>query len=407
MDGDEIFPVDPARRFCRIWLLTLLALGLAAAGFVLAIDPYFVFGTRLIDGFNRYKPATLDRIDLAKSHMLPRVAPVTLLLGTSKMECGIDPTSRSFPAGGTPIFNGGVPGTNSAYAYRELKDALRVAPVRRVLLLLEIAEFLPPARAEDDTPPGDFLPGWRDQAREKLLALLSLDALRDSASTLAEQHGRPSGIDENGLMSDEYFLYYIRQQGPAALFEQKLHTEVAAVDTIAQRVRADPRGNPANLVWISRIIALSRQHGIALDIAIAPVHADLLRLIDRKGLWPRLALAKRALTETVRRDGDGKVALWDFSGFDRYSTEAVPPHGALTPPMAWFWEPNHFRRALGEKMLATIYRGGGEFGTRLTNGNMAAVVARDEDARQKDRIEAAAENARLTRQVQELAAESQ
>lgn len=393
---------DRLRQYCRWWAQGLLGLAAAAIGVAVVADPYFVLGTPLIEGLNRSKPATVERAGLAKAYLLPRVAPATLLLGTSKVECGIDPASPSLPRGAAPVFNGGVPGTDVRYAFAQLRDATRVAPVRRALLVLEITEFLSPPQPGDEQPPGPFLPDPRRRTKDIFSALLSRDALQDSVGTFVAQRGAPSGLDSAGLLADDFFMRSIRREGAAALYEQKLPTELATLDRINERLHSDRRTGAAGLAWVSRVIAFSRSRGIALDIAIAPVHADLLRLIDRKGLWPRVPLVKRLLTETVERDGRGEVALWDFVRFDHYSTEPLPPPG-VTIPMTWFWEPNHFRRALGEKMLQTIYRGSRDFGFRLTSDTLAATLARDEEARRRDILDARGENARLTRQLGALA----
>jgi hypothetical protein len=203
------------------------------------------------------------------------------------------------------------------------------------------------------------------------------------------------------LLADDFFTGGIRREGAVALFEQKLPSELALLRRIGERVRSEPGPHAGGLFWVSRAIGFSRSRGIKLDVAIAPIHADLLRLIDRQGLWPRVALAKRALTETVEHDGKGQVALWDFARFDRYSTEPVPAAG-VTVPMKWFWEPNHFRRALGEKMLQTIYHGGTDFGVRLTGENLPATLARDDEARRRDAVDAPEENARLEQQLRQV-----
>lgn len=389
------------RRYCGWWLAAILGLAVTVAALTLAVDPYGLFGTPTMDGVNRFKPATVERADMAKSYMLPRVRPATLLLGTSKVECGIDPASPALPRASGPVFNGGVPGTDIRHAYSVLRDAQRVAPLRHVLLVVEITELMAPPKADERKTPDPFLPGPHKRAKETLAALLSRDALQDSVTTLLAQHGVASGLDHDGLLADDFFTRGIAREGAAALFDQKLPTEIVALDHIAERVRRNPAGGTASLSWIREFIALSRAHGITLDIAIAPVHADLLRLIDRKGLSPRIAIAKRALTETVEREGQGRVALWDFLRFDRYSTEAQRAPGD-TRPLAWFWEPNHFRRPLGEKMLQTIYHGGTDFGLRLTGATLDETLARDEEARRRDAADAREENARLDRQLAAL-----
>jgi len=385
------------RRYWATWLGAMSLMALAVAMLAWLADPYRVLGTPDIAGLNRSKPATVERAALAKAYLLRRSAPGTLLLGTSKVECGLDPRSPWLRQGPSPVFNAGVPGTDVRYSYGVLRDAIRVAPVRRVLLLVEPTELLSAPAADEASPPGPFLPEHGQRARDLVLALLSRDALFDSVETLASQRGRASGLDQTGLLADDFFTRSTDREGFAALFRQKLPTEVATLDRIGRQTRQSPAARIAGIYWTRRIIALARDHDIVIDIAIAPVHADLLRLIDRARLWPRLAQGKRALAEAVEREGKGRVALWDFARFDRYSTEPLPAGSAT--PMQWFWEPNHFRRSLGERILQVVYGHGSGYGELLKVADVDRSLARDDGARRRDRIVNSAENQRLSAQL--------
>ncbi len=59
--------------------------------------------------------------------------------------------------------------------------------------------------------------------------------------------------------------------------------------------------------------------------------------------------------------------LLDFSGFNQFTLESVPNRrGQL---MRWYWEPSHYRKELGEIILAQILRENSEF--QLAPGNLA------------------------------------
>jgi hypothetical protein len=47
----------------------------------------------------------------------------------------------------------------------------------------------------------------------------------------------------------------------------------------------------------------------------------------------------------------------------------------------WFWEPNHFKRTLGEKILATVYHGASDFGVLLTPDTIEARLTADAAAK--------------------------
>jgi hypothetical protein len=75
------------------------------------------------------------------------------------------------------------------------------------------------------------------------------------------------------------------------------------------------------------------------------------------------------------------VRLWDFSGFDAVSTEPVPTLVKRKVDMLWFWEPAHFKRAVGERILAAIYDGVAGYGAQLTPGIISAHLAAETAAR--------------------------
>src|SRR5439155_3962184 len=126
-----------------------------------------------------------------------------------------------------------------------------------------------------------------------------------------------------------------------------------------------------NIDTLRQIILTCRQNGIALDLALVPRHADYLEALDQSGLWPRYEQVIGALTRLVAADGDDAVRLWDFSGYDTYATEPVPAPTDRSGATRWFWEPSHFKRVLGEKILAAIYRGNTGYGVRLSPATLA------------------------------------
>jgi hypothetical protein len=93
-------------------------------------------------------------------------------------------------------------------------------------------------------------------------------------------------------------------------------------------------------------------------------------MFDKAGLWGRFEAWKRDLVKLVYGSSyPGKVAvkLWDFSGYDRYSTELAPEKGDRHTVVDWFWEPGHFKRALGNLMLRRVLDDEpSEFGAELT-----------------------------------------
>ena len=355
-----------------------------------AVDPFFVFGTPLIGGFNEYKPATQGREFLAKAALVMRAHPRTLLVGASKVQVGLDPELPLWPTEDRPVFNAGIPGGLSPATVRVLTDVLQIAPVHRALVVLEFVDMLEPPGLDNSDAPFRTT-GWA-RARELLDAALTRDALEASVRTLSDQWtDLPSGLRPNGQMYDGVFRGPTESEGPGTVFGQKMASNADRVVGLRARLMAKPGVAIAQLETVRKLIAICREKGIALDLALPPVHAEFLRLLDLAGLWPRYLAMRTALADTVAQEGGGHVHLWNFMGFNPYSTEPVPQLGKRAPALRWFWEPNHFRPELGQMMLETILRGREGVGDLLTPENVAADNQRQTEALNRDKAAQPAE----------------
>ncbi len=108
---------------------------------------------------------------------------------------------------------------------------------------------------------------------------------------------------------------------------------------------------------------------VTVSLYIAPIHARLLEALDATGLWPAYEQWKRDITKVVDKVQSEQsvqtIALWDFSGYNRYSMEALPEQPDQA--MKWYIDSSHFSDALGKRMLDQMYtREDTGFGIQLT-----------------------------------------
>lgn len=372
--------VPSFRRYLAIWIAGVIVLVGLIGAFDALIDPYLIIGMPRIAGLNAVKPETATHTQLAKDYLIRRFKPAGLLLGSSKADLGIDPASRFWPADARPAFNYGVPGTSIRDNVANLRRAIAIGTVRRVLVVLDIENFMKvPPKGAAATPAGG--PGVR-RVRDIALATLSLDALHASIATvMAQYQPHPVNLSPDGLTNDNGFRNDVKADGYMALFEQKDAENGAHLARLAASVHEQSDAGIAGLNSVAEIIALCRSHGIALDFALPPLHADLLAQFDRAGLWPRYQWAETLLTQLIAVKGQGAVRLWDFSGFDATSTEPIPSRAEHGVGMRWFWEPDHFKRVVGDRMLAAIYDGVPGYGVTLTPETLAAHLAAQTAAR--------------------------
>ena len=68
---------------------------------------------------------------------------------------------------------------------------------------------------------------------------------------------------------------------------------------------------------------------------------------------------KRELVKILAHDAEvhpesTPIPLWDFSGYNLYTTERVPAQNDLTSEMRWYRDPGHFKKELGDLLLARV-----------------------------------------------------
>ena len=88
-----------ARRYALAFAvcLSLPVAGLGA--FVIAVDPYQVFGSPALTGISDVRPFYGPHVVLAKPYQVRRLQPDAVTLGSSRAEVGLDPRHPGWSAG--------------------------------------------------------------------------------------------------------------------------------------------------------------------------------------------------------------------------------------------------------------------------------------------------------------------
>ena len=406
------------KRYLLFWLGMTMAVVLAVAAINVVVDPHGLF--RVVDrpGFNSYKPKAAS---YSKAYQVLRVQPRGLILGSSRSEVGFDPEHPAWPATARPVFNLGLPGTGTSVTLRYLRHVLAndaTGNPRKPELVVWGLDFMDylvdprlaggPAqqRREDSRLLGsadgaDETRRWLQRARDYTESTLTLGALLDSIQTVGNQtNPYVADLSPLGFNPMRNYLKISADEGYWAVFRQK---DIANLRSALQRPKgvfdSGGRSSPA-LDDLREVMALCRQHGIALHLVIYPYHAHLLEIIRIAGQWEAFEAWKRAVAQIVAdsaTDGRPAVPLWDFSGFDPYSMEPIPDQGDRRTTMRWYWEAGHFKNELGGMVLDRVFGRTAPvpgFGVALDRTNLeqqiATVRAQEADYRQSHPGEVAA-----------------
>lgn len=359
------------------WMLTTLAICVALVGAInVFVDPLGIFGSPRIPGINATKPYLDHHRDLTRWQAARRVCAGAGIFGNSRAEIGFDPRHPAFAAAGLSAFNYALPSAPASTIDRQLKWLASIGCTPKLAIVgVEFNDFLGTTKAVP-LPPVDAPP----QIDGKVLAetVFSLTGLQDSLKTLALQRTRYGAtLTELGFNPLDNYIAEVNNSGHYVLFRQRAEQNARAWR------RMEPAIQPASGLSIDQqaleaVLAGLEATGSTTRLVIYPYHAEIRLIQARLGLaglfddWRRMIVAMAA-----RHPG---VEVWDFSGIGPEVLEAIPAPGDRQTHLRNFWEAGHFKRELGDRVVARAMGEAGAdsaFGLRLTPDNIDRALADD------------------------------
>jgi hypothetical protein len=330
-------------------------LAAAVIGLARLVDPYGYWGGPLIDSINRAKPFAMQHMLPVKHAQYVRVSPRTVLIGNSRVQVGIDPQARIWPAPMRPVYNFGMPGAGFDDS---VEAAIAAAAAHRPDTIFAAVEFLDFRVTQGDWHTQRPVPqpiAYRTPFGDLVTMHLSLDALTDSLSALIEQHKTyPATTTAQGFNGLGEYHEIVAAEGHAALFSQRNRENIGRFLTQPKRLSWPERGSNPRWAALERLAAYCKDKRIRLILFTYPYHTDLLMSFDRAGLLPDLIRWRRDLAAFGARTG---VPVYDEIGVTPQTSEAVPVKGDTKTQMHWYWEAGHFKASAGDAMVADMLSG--------------------------------------------------
>lgn len=341
-------------RYLTLFSVVVLTVLAATTGVAWLVDPYAYWNTPVIDGVNRYRPASGKHLLQVKLRQYERLQPTVLVAGNSRVDIGINPASAAWPDGTQPVYNLGLPGYGTEAVVDSIDAALRAHRPARIFIGLDFLDFRIDRERRREKPSRESTnePKIGQQLKLTIKLLVSLDALKDSAAGLAEQYKRyPADITPQGYNGLEVYNAIVAAEGHAALFEQRNVENMKSYLTRSKNVRLDNGATHPAFAALAGLAERARQQEVELVLFTYPYHADLLMSFELAGLWPAYEDWVNDLAAFSARIG---LRTHFLTRIDEMTTEAVPEKGDNKTKMQWYWEGGHFKSSLGDKIIASI-----------------------------------------------------
>lgn len=359
---------------------------LAAAGTVYVVDPYGVTGARVIDGFNSLKPRSYTHVWAAKTARAEGVKADTVILGNSRADVGLDPGSPDWGEDAGHVFNFGIPGVGPDGMARAYVRQMAASKPDRLYIGLDFMDFLSDVRASSiaaDLPDVERGRDWQEMARLYLSQVAFIDAVKTVAAQGNENTTTMTPLGFNTLAG---YNDIIRTEGHFSVARQRNQENLKTYANRPRQILFRDGEETDSLRSLRTLIEHAAGEGIEMVFFTYPYHADLMETIDRTGFWPLLEDWKRLMVTVLSyygsQYGDAIGPLWDFTEYNSYTTEPIPTAGDRKTRMEWYWEPGHFKAALGDLMISRMTGAGPEdFGQIITPDNIAHVIAEERAAK--------------------------
>ena len=345
------------KRYTKILFLLAGSAVLVVALLNLLVDPLAAYPQVNLHTFAPERDGLFHRT--ARAEQARRGTWDMVILGTSRPKIGLPSQHPGY--GTNEVCNLSVNAARMSEAAVMLDYTAARNPLRRVLLGLDFAMFRkvrPGQLGFEESRFNPELPLFDYHAKN----LLGAPAINSSLEFLKNR------LTHQPLPKGQRRGFYIHPLKPGAvqraLFEKQFRNLALG--------EATTRVQPEELQSLRHFIATCRERRIELNLAINPVHALQLELVQAGQNWERFEQWKRDVVQIVAEESRGEAVLWDFTGYTGVAAEEVPPAGR-TNRMKFYFESSHYTPATGTLMLDRIYgHATNGFGVLLTPANLEA-----------------------------------
>lgn len=342
----------------RFFIISTLLFGLSAV-FCYGVDPFSVYGKVYFkEGKVVNSPAFSSQIQMGKAIGIKQYKPDTLILGSSRTDSGFSPKITQEFLPDNKVYNGAYPGMTIYEVLRYFQHANASTSLKQVFIGLDFFQFHGSHRPNKGFSEERLAVDFNNTPSENNLndlqsTLFSGDALFYSIKALTGLNKWKKVYLPNGFKTKGY------GEGWIDTFSNSEEKYVHRVYTTPNFTFVSFDKKFTTFDYFRKIIQLAYDQGIVVNFFISPSHARQWELIKQLGLWDKWEHWKRemlAITEQESRAYQkSPFLIYDFSTYNKYSTEAVPR--ATDTPMTWYADSSHYSQALGHIIFNNMMNG--------------------------------------------------
>jgi len=353
---------------------------LFVGGVNLMIDPYDIFGSPKIEGFNANKPEVYTHVRICKTTMLLKLKPKTVFVGTSRMEKGIDSANPNFDAKTSYncAISNGLPVEYEYYIDAAIKNGMQHIIVG-VDLFAYYAKGLTLVKF-DKKDFEDFRAAKYIVSADVFLSSLKTIHTKNASAYLSTGMRNPLAVQDECERDGGHKKIF--QSSEKYYFENLYRSGFSKSQT-------------AHWQAFERILDKAHKNSIKVTLFVSPSHARQWEVLSITQGWTLFEEYRRRLVEVnekvALRNHKQPFVLWDFAGYHPLTTESVPSDPKAK--MKWYWDSSHYKKELGDIVLDRMFDGnfsGGQdyldFGVKLTAKNIDLHLAKLRDERVKWRV---------------------
>lgn len=302
----------------------------------------------------------------------------SVIVGTSRVLSGIKIKSLSAVTMSNNVFNAGTPGLDNKHLQLYLDILDHDKNLKNLAIGLDLGMFIRHRPVKNTGDMIEYLARQRASIPEYDVLIrshLNRETLINTFSTLLDQREcHDPEITRRGDTTAWHDARRVIRSGYLRLAEKTKQDERSRNSIPASSSLRDDKFKSISdevETFGSRLEHMC-QAGVSVKIFTNPVHADIISMLDE--LLPGAATTyKRSLLNMVtgRKLAGCDIELWDFAVIHPYTITAFPDNNDPDDPSTLFWEPSHYKHALGDIILRRMWDDSTDnFGTRLTTDNL-------------------------------------